>query len=171
MIQRMYGVEMEVPAGKLPGDYAQVIAQIDKTVEVFDRDQQLFILPSEEQRQLLIAILDVYEMTGELFDLWLLPPDTGSGHAADYGFTSLAAHVYLYGSMVAFFRLNPSVGRSEDRWAAFEQVKDHLLLSLPEKSNQMLHIIAQNDKQLVGGIARAFGVEVAWVTPGNAPDQ
>lgn len=162
MIRKLYGVEMEVPSGKLPGFYAQVIHKIGDGVQVFDRDQQLFIVENEAERDKLIKILDHYNMTGELFTLWLLPDDVDPAAISDHGFTSTGDHSFLYDDAVAFFRFQPKEGQPQDRWAALEQMKEYLLVSLPEKSNETLHVVDKNQCDLLERIARAYKVSLYW---------
>lgn len=165
MIRKLYGVEMDPPAGKLPGFYAQVIHKIGDGVQVFDRDQQLFIVESEDQREKLIEILDHYHMTGELFTLWLLPAGLEEADISDHGFTSASENSYLYDDAVAFFRFHQKTGLPQDRWAALEQMKEHLLVSLPEKSNETLYAVDKNQIDLLNGIARAYQVALQWENP------
>jgi hypothetical protein len=163
MIRKLYGVEMQVPAGKLPGFFAQVIHKIGDNVTVFDRDQQLFIVSSEADRDKLIEIFDKYHLTGDLFGLWLLPEDAEASLAGDYGFSSAAGHTYLYDELVAFFRFDQNEGLAQDRWAALEQMKEHLIASLPENANGMLYIVDKNQVDLIDGIARAYKVSLVWL--------
>lgn len=163
MLRKLYGVEMQIPAGKLPGFFAQIIHKIGDNVTVFDRDQQLFIVPSEAEREKLIEIFDKYHITGDLFALWLLPAEAGAGIAGDYGFTSAAGNRYMYDELVSFFRFNQDEGNSQDRWAALEQMREHLIVSLPEKANDALHIVDKNQVDLIEGIARAYKVSLVWL--------
>lgn len=158
----MFGVEMDAPKGKLPGFYAQAIRRIGDAVRVFDRDKQLLIVEREEDREKLIAILDCYGMAGERFDLWLLPEGTDASRLGDYGFVSASGRAYLYADLVAFFRLDPSAGTPEDRWAALEQMKEYLIASLPGARGDHLHAVDRDQRELMEKIARAYGAPLVW---------
>lgn len=49
MIRRVWTIEMEIPSGKLPGFYAQMIHKIGDEVEIIDRFGQMFIVADSKQ--------------------------------------------------------------------------------------------------------------------------
>lgn len=160
-MKRMFGVEMQAPAGKLPGFYAQVIHKIGDNVNVFDRDGQLLIVEGEHDRQKLNELLTKASMLGEEFSLWLLPPDTEIIHLDDIGFESQEGHTYLYADRVAFFSLDVSEGDDQDQWAALEQMKEAILGRIPSTPAD-LYLIDPAHDQLIDGIARAYNISVLW---------
>jgi hypothetical protein len=161
-VLRMYGVEMQVPGGKLPGFYAQVIHKIGDHVNVFDRDGQLLIVPDDEARAKLSEILGNANMLGDTFALYLLPDGAVVFHLADYGFRSQDGHTFLYADRVSLFHLDASTGSADNRWAALEQMKEHLAGKL-ETSNPPLYIADNNAKELIDGIARSYRIGVRWI--------
>lgn len=163
-MERMYGVEMQVPAGKLPGFYAQVVHKIGDNVEVFDRDQQMFIVKREAEREQLLAILGKHQMAGELIDLWRLPEDIKDAPDSDYGFVSLSGNAYLLADLVAFFQFTQPSGSSQEQWAALQQMKEHILLDITSGSDSpRLYAVDRNLADLIDGIARAYRVNVKWI--------
>lgn len=162
MLQNMYGIEMEISSGKLPGFYAQVIHKIGDQVELFDRDGQLMIVATSAQLQALAALLDSHGMAGEQFELLLLPDGTEMDQLHDYGFISMLEHVFLYTERIAAFTLETTAGSDADRWAALEQMQEHIIHSLPEVANKTLHLIDKNHVELLEGIARAYQVRLNW---------
>ncbi|MGE5703773.1 MAG: hypothetical protein ACM32O_14700 [Clostridia bacterium] len=163
MLQKMYGMEMNVPAGKLPGFYAQLIHKIGDRVEVFDRDQTMFILDKPEQREILRSLLAPYNMVGEEYDLWLLSVPVPAEEIVDYGFVSQAEHAYLFADTIDIFRFDSTKGSAEDRWAALQQMQEHIIISLPESVKETLYLIDKNYTDLIGGIANAYAVGVDWI--------
>ncbi len=162
-MRRMYGVEMQAPGGKLPGFYAQVIHKIGDNVNVFDRDQQYLIVENEEEKMKLTEILEKAKMLGDSFDLWLLPEGSSVQDIADFGFSSQNHHTYLYADQVSLFQWNDRAGAKDDRWAAMEQMKEHLLTSLPASDGSQAYLIAKHDEELIEGIARAYQVSLTWI--------
>ncbi|WP_241254388.1 hypothetical protein [Brevibacillus sp. SYP-B805] len=162
MMKRMYGVELQVPSGKLPGFYAQMVHKIGDTVKVFDRDQQLMIVESEAERDKLMEILEKHRMAGDLVDLWLLPAGQESANP-DYGFVSLSGNSYLLADLVAFFQFNDLEGSPQDRWAALEQMNEHVVASLTDEGGRPLYIVDRSMTDLIDGIARAYRVSVQWM--------
>lgn len=162
MLRKMYGVEMEVPSGKLPGYYAQVVHKIGDQIEVFDRDGQLLIVSTENDRNSLVDILEKHLMAGEQFELWLLPPETDAEAVGDYGFISMSGHVFLYTYLVDAFTFDPAFGSAQDRFAALQQMKEHIIHSLPEATDEALHLIDKNHDELIAVIANAYQVKFVW---------
>ncbi len=163
-MERMYGVEMQVPTGKLPGFYAQVVHKIGDSVQVFDRDQQMFIVKTETEREQLVAILSKHQMAGELLDLWRLPDEVKDAPDSDYGFVSISGNAYLLADLVAFFQFTQPSSFSQEQWAALEQMKEHILLEIPHSSNTpALYAVDRSLTDLIDGIARAYRIEVEWI--------
>lgn len=160
----MYGVEMQVPTGKLPGFYAQVIHKIGDHVNVFDRDKLLFIVEGEEERDKLEAVLTKSHMLGEVFPLLLLPPQAQVVSLDDTGFISESGNHYLYTDRVALFALALDEGNDRDRWAAEEQLKEHAVGFIPgEVQDTSVWIVDHSLAELVEGIARAYRLSVNWL--------
>lgn len=162
-MKRMYGVDMQVPAGKRPGFYAQVIHKIGDHVNVFDRDGRLFIVESPQERDTLRDLLQKAGMLGEEFTLWLLPEGAEIAHLDDVGFVSHNEHAYLYADRVAAFSLDSSAGEERDRWAALEQCREHVIGTLPPSSSRpALYLVDAGQTDLIDGIARAYRTAVTW---------
>ncbi|MFS0558593.1 hypothetical protein [Brevibacillus sp. 179-C9.3 HS] len=164
-MRHMYGIELHVPAGKLPGFYAQVIHKIGDHVNVFDRDKLLFIVENQAEQEKLEAILAKSNMLGDAFSLLLLPSSTTIDQLDDIGFVSQNEHSYVYADRVALFTLaTPS--ESQDQWAALEQLREHVLGVLPETTHQAeAYLIDQSMMVLAEGIAKAYQVKLVWLHP------
>lgn len=168
MMQRMYGVEMQVPSGKLPGFYAQVIHKIGDHVNVFDRDELLFIVEQEEERDKLIEILSKAQMLGEQFALLHIPAAVSLERIDEVGFVSQSERMYLYAERVALFSLDPQAGDAQDRWAALEQLKEHLIGEIPAGEEPPVYILENTMTELAERIARAYRVSLHWRHHGEA---
>jgi len=164
----MYGIEMQVPSGKLPGFYAQVIHKIGDHVNVFDREELLFIVANEEECEKLTAILEKADMLGELFPLLYLPADASLTHFEDVGFVSASEQRYLYADRVALFRFADQAEKEQDRWAALQQLTEHLLGSIPASSDSLAsYILDRSLTDLAEGIAKRYGVSLHWLHRGE----
>lgn len=167
-MRHMYGVEIQVPNGKLPGFYAQVIHKIGDHVNVFDRDKLLFIVEGEEERDKLEAVLEGPNMLGDVFSLLLLPEAAQVESLDDLGFISQNGHLYLYAERVALFTLSDDSENEKDRWAAREQLREHVLGQFPDPSSSAtVSIIDSSLPDLVDGIARAYQLSVRWIHRGD----
>ncbi|GED70589.1 hypothetical protein BRE01_42910 [Brevibacillus reuszeri] len=163
-MRHMYGVELHVPAGKLPGFYAQVIHKIGDHVNVFDRDKLLFIVETTEEREKLEAILTKSSMLGDVFSLLLLPASAELAHLDDSGFISPNENMYLYAEIVSMFTLTAGSGSVQDRWAAIEQLQEHLLGMIPQTDDEApVYIIDRNLAELAEGIVRAYQIPLTWL--------
>lgn len=164
----MYGVEMQVPSGKLPGFYAQVIHKIGDHVNVFDRDELLFVVENEEECEKLTAILEKADMLGEIFPLLNLPSNASLTHLEDVGFVSASEQRYLYADRVALFCFADPAENMQDRWAALQQLNEHLLGSIPASSDSPhYYILDQSQQDLAEGIATRYGVSLHWLHGGE----
>lgn len=167
-MRHMYGVEIQVPDGKLPGFYAQVIHKIGDHVNVFDRDKLLFIVEGDEERDKLEAVLTKPSMLGDVFTLLLLPATVQMKALDDVGFISQNGHHYLYADRVALFTFTESTGNEKDRWAAQEQLCEHLLGHIPDPSSTpSVFIIDSSLPDLAEGIARAYQLSIQWFHRGD----
>ncbi|MDF2682803.1 MAG: hypothetical protein K0R47_3993 [Brevibacillus sp.] len=167
-MRHMYGVEIQVPDGKLPGFYAQVIHKIGDHVNVFDRDKLLFIVESEDERDKLAAVLTKPNMLGDVFALLLLPATVQVEALDDVGFISQNGHHYLYADRVALFTFTESTGNEKDRWAAQEQLREHLLGLFPDASSSSpVFIIDSSLSDLAEGIVRAYQHSIQWIHRGE----
>lgn len=166
-MRHMYGVELDVPAGKLPGFYAQVIHKIGDHVNVFDRDKLLFVVENDTEREKLEGVLTKSSMLGDVFPLLLLPSTTQLAHLDDVGFISQNEHLYLYADRVSLFTIPPAIGSAQDRWAASEQWSEHVLGTVPQDGDEPeLYIIDSSMEQLAEGIARAYQLTLTWLHRG-----
>lgn len=163
-MQRMYGIEMHVPVGKLPGFYAQVIHKIGDHVNVFDRDDLLFVVESEEDCEQLSTILEKSNMLGDRFELLYVPSSASLEQLQDIGFVSQNDRMYLYADRVSCFSFDLQTGSSQDRWAALEQLKEHVRGEIPGADGQSpLYILDSSMPDLAEGIAKAYQVSLQWL--------
>ncbi|MED3499785.1 hypothetical protein [Brevibacillus agri] len=163
-MRHMYGIELAIPDGKLPGFYAQVIHKIGDHVNVFDRDKLLFIVENEAEKDKLEAILQKSQMLGDGFSLLLLPPEAMVGHLDDIGFVSPNDHMFVYADQVALFTVDKASGTPADRWAAAEQWKEHVSGTIPQaEEEETIYLLDSSLTELVEGIAKAYQVQVQWL--------
>lgn len=163
-MRHMYGIELAIPDGKLPGFYAQVIHKIGDHVNVFDRYKLLFIVENEAEKDKLEAILQKSQMLGDGFSLLLLPPEAMVGHLDDIGFVSPNDHMFVYADQVALFTVEKASGTPADRWAAAEQWKEHVSGTIPQaEEEETIYLLDSSLTELVEGIAKAYQVQVQWL--------
>ncbi|WP_139489987.1 hypothetical protein [Brevibacillus dissolubilis] len=162
MLERAYGLEMEIPSGKLPGFYAQMVHKIGDEVKVADRDQKLFIVDSEEELEKLSAVLTKYQALGERFELWRLPEGALGDRLTDFGFESVNGRLYLYDHLVAFCRVDLNSGAANERVSALEQMKLNVLSVLRGK-NETVYVVDENHVELVESVAKRFDVQLEWI--------
>lgn len=163
-MQRMYGIEMQVPVGKLPGFYAQVIHKIGDHVNVLDRHDLLLIVETEEECEQLSTILEKSDMLGDRFELLYVPASASLEQLQDVGFASQNDRMYLYADRVACFSFDLQAGSSQDRWAALEQLKEHVLGEIPGADGQSaLYILDSSMPDLAEGVAKAYQVSLRWL--------
>ena len=164
-MRHMYGIELAIPAGKMPGFYAQVIHKIGDHVNVFARDKLLFIVENEVERDKLAAILQKSNMLGDSFSLLLLPPQAVIDEVGDIGFVTENGHTLVYADQVALFTADKDSGSPDDRWAAAEQWKEHVKGTIPQADQEdTIYLIDSNLTELAEGIAKAYKVKLRFLT-------
>ena len=104
------GLMMDLPDGKIPGFYAQIVKALAGKVELFDRDKEMLIVSNEEQQRAALEVMAHFNIETTIMDLRLLGDDAElTDLFSDYGFTSRAEHNYLYDKIVIPFRFTAIV--------------------------------------------------------------
>lgn len=154
-----YGVMMNLPDGKLPGFYAQIIKALANQTTLFDRDKELLIVHTEEERSSVIKVLEHFGVSFEPIELILLPDDAVlSPHSDDYGFSSRANFTYLYKELVSIFYIKAESSNSEKNQALL-QIQEHLIAQYKESQNTY-YVIDKQFNDLMKGIAKAYKCEI-----------
>jgi hypothetical protein len=121
---------LDMPEGKLPGFYAQIVKGLAQRVTLFDRDKELLVLNTTQDREAVIELLQHYHIPSEEMQLLLLPSDSDLyASFTDYGFTSRAERHYLYDDLVSLFCFGESGLTQADPANALLQMQEHLVAS------------------------------------------
>jgi hypothetical protein len=149
------GLMMDLPDGKLPGFYAQIVKALAGKVELFDRDKEMLIVSNETQKLAALEVMAHYNIETNLMELRLLPDDAElTDLFSDYGFTSRAEHNYLYDKLVVPFRFTlDSPGEDVDQAAL--QIEEHLL-ALYKNQERDVYVVDRQYEELMQGIAKAY---------------
>jgi hypothetical protein len=153
---------MELPDGKMPGFYAQIIKALANKVQLYDRDKELLIVNEAEELNAIMEIMTHYKINTERMDLVLLPAAASLSHSfTDYGFTSRAENQYLYKEQLSFFRFAPDSIHSE-RAQALDQLEEHLIVHF-EVQEDTVYGIDKHLEELAKGITKAYNCEIQFV--------
>lgn len=153
---------MELPDGKLPGFYAQVIKALAAKAPLFDRDKELLIFSAQEEREAAYPIMEQYRIPYEAIDLLLLPaPVDAKPTLTDFGLISRSENVYVYHHSVCLFKLQAEGPDSEPDQAA-QQMDEHLLARYSQDGEIRFVAEAQSDELMIG-IAKAFRCTVLFI--------
>jgi len=157
-----WGVLIDLPDGKLPGFYAQIVKALAGKVNLFDRDKELLVLGSEDEQQTALDVMDDYKVPAEPLPLLLLPATAETTALfSDYGFESRLGHRYLYAGQVRVFRFAADVAAQAG--PAVMQMQEHLLARFPDKDGEMLYAVSRQLDALMSGIARAYRCDIVFV--------
>ncbi|MDF2658871.1 MAG: hypothetical protein K0Q94_1662 [Paenibacillus sp.] len=160
---RKYGVEVQLPDGKKPGDYAGFVQALANCVRLSDRDMELLIVDEDRERAILTELIEEYEFEYEPFELLKLPEKAEvTPLFEDYGFVSLSGGCYLYGHLCAVYRFAESDGLAEPVQAA-AQMEEHLIARFPYEGS-VHYAVDRSLGELMHGIAKAYGcrLQFAW---------
>lgn len=157
-----YGVEMQLPDGKGTDNYAQLIKALAAEVRITDRDKELLIVESEEERDSIISLLNDYKLVYEEFELLRLPDGAEVTLLFDdYGFVSASNMIYLYAPMCALFKFVQAGKNAEPKQAA-EQMEEHLLARF-SVGDEICYAVDRGLSDLIRGIAKAYRCQVQFI--------
>jgi hypothetical protein len=159
IIARKSALLMDMPEGKLPGFYAQIIKALASKAPLFDRDKELLIFNSPSERELAYPVMEQYKVPYENMELLLLPAASDyKSDFTDYGFISRSDNGYLYADSVYLFTLHSS-GPNAEPVQALEQLEEHLLVSSPHSAAEAYYATDAQHDELVHRIAKAYNCE------------
>lgn len=72
-LQMKFGLAMDLPEDKRAGYYAQIVKALAGKASLFDRDKELLIFSTPQEREQAKPIMNQYSVPCEEFDLLLLP--------------------------------------------------------------------------------------------------
>jgi KaiC/GvpD/RAD55 family RecA-like ATPase len=151
---------MDLPDGKLPGFYAQIIKALADKVRIFDRDKEMLIVSTEEERESVLEVMKRYKVVTEPMELLLLSEDATLTDAfSDYGFISRADNTYVYAKLICSFHLL-SEEPSSEREQALEQLDEHLIAQFTE-NGKPAYMVDNQLEELVQGIAQAYRCQIS----------
>jgi hypothetical protein len=160
---KKYGLMMHLPEGKLPGFYAQVVKNVAAAAPLFDRDKELLIVSTEEERSSVTVALAKMKIDCEPLDLLLLPERAQTGDLfEDYGFESIFGNKYLYADRAVLFRFPKEQPADAEPAPAHEQLEEHIIIECKEEEGK-LYGIELHLKETAEGIARRFGCKLDFL--------
>ncbi|CAH1204498.1 hypothetical protein PAECIP111891_02520 [Paenibacillus allorhizoplanae] len=149
------GLMMDLPDGKIPGFYAQIVKALAGKVELFDRDKEMLIVSNEEQQRAALDVMAHFNIETSIMELRLLAEEAGlTDLFSDYGFTSRAEHNYLYDKIVIPFRFTANSPAAEVDQAVL-QVEEHLIAQYKEGDHDV-YVVDRQLEELMHGIAKAY---------------
>ncbi len=153
---RKFAVIMQLPEGKLPGFYAQVIKALATKAQVFDREKEILIIEHIQNLSPIQQILDQYNISFDFLPLIHVPSSaTLKPDYEDFGFITRSDHTFLYEDSIILFTFTHILGHSEDYAMALIQLDEHLIASFP--IGETLYYIAEKQYQdCFLGIAKAY---------------
>jgi hypothetical protein len=155
------GLMMDLPDGKIPGFYAQIVKALAGKVELFDRDKEMLIVSNEEQQRAALEVMAHFNIETTIMKLRLLVEDAElTDLFSDYGFTSRAEHNYLYDKIVIPFRFTANSSAVEVDQAVL-QVEEHLIAQY-KTGDHDVYVVDRQLEELMLGIAKAYrcGIEI-----------
>lgn len=159
---RKYGLEMQLPEGKMPGFYAQIIKGIADRAPLFDRYKELLIFDSPELLPAAEDLLNHYRVPAERCELLLLPMESMERGPLfeDYVLVSRAENGFADLTLTAAFSLTAAKPDAEPA-PALQQLDEHLIGSF-RAENGHVHLIDRQLAELAEKIAQVYSCGVEW---------
>ncbi|WP_372662993.1 hypothetical protein [Cohnella sp.] len=161
-LAKMIGLDMHLPAGKLPGFYAQIIKGIAQNAPLYGRYKELLIFKSEDQIPQALKVLEHYRVPSERCDLLLLPPEglEQDDLFDDYAIITRNENIFVDLALVALFTIHATKPDAEPA-PALLQLKEHMIGNI-SSNNVTMHLIDRQLKELADRIAKAYSCDVEW---------
>lgn len=160
-MQTKIGISMSMPEGKLPGYYAQIVKALASKTQLFDRDKDLLVVSTPNERDAVLDIMRQYKVDTEELELLLLPEDAQTSPLFDdYGFTTRFDNRYLYRNLVFLFRLRTdATGAEPDQ--ALRQLDEYVIASFTSEGEPSpVYAVDKQHDELVPRLAAAYGCTV-----------
>jgi hypothetical protein len=157
---------LDMPEGKLPGFYAQIVKGLAQRVTLFDRDKELLVLNTIKDRDAVIELLEHYHIQSEEMQLLLLPSNSSLyASFTDYGFTSRAERHYLYDHLVSIFCFGESGSTQAEPANALLQIQEHLIAEFQIDDVSYFTVDSQLN-ELIERIALAYRCSIKFTKKG-----
>lgn len=151
---------LDMPEGKPPDFYAQIIKGLAERVTLFDRDKELLVLDSIQDRDAVLDLLEHDHIPSEEMILVLLPVDSKLYPTfSDYGFTSKADRHYLYEHLVRTFHFSEELAPQSDSENALLQMEEHVIARFLS-GNSTFYAVDSQFNELIERIAVAYKCSV-----------
>ncbi len=158
-------VIMDLPEGKLPGYYAQIVKALAGGVSLFDREKKETLIVSDpEELQAVERIMERYRVPFDTARLFFLLPDDAllTGIFTDYGFESRSGNRYIFQEKAAVFRLQSDHRELAESDQAGEQIAEHMIAKFT-RGREEIYVVEGHLRELMTGIAKAYRCEIEWL--------
>jgi hypothetical protein len=157
------GLEMQLPEGKLPGFYAQIVKGIAERAPLLDRYKELLIFDSEAHLPPVIALLEHYRVPFDRCELIMAPPQgVEAGELYDdYAIVTRNENVFFDLSLTALFALDATRPEAEPA-PALLQLQEHLIGQFANEG-RTVYLIDRQLTPLADKIASAYRCNVVWL--------
>lgn len=157
-----FAIAMHLPEDKRPGFYGQIVKGIAAKATLFDRDKDLLIADSGEDRELLVELLDKLHVAFDRIDLLLLPENAWtSAILGDYGVETRAGNRYVQTSLTALFTFADGQPDEAEPEAALLQLQE-LLIGRFASDGADWYVIDREQQELAERIASSYRCLLAF---------
>ncbi|GGG10397.1 hypothetical protein [Paenibacillus abyssi] len=162
-MRTVMGLQMDLPQGKLPGFYAQIIKGIADITTLIDRSGELLFIEPQHAAAVM-KVLQHYKVEAEQ-DEWieLSEPDWRlEAIWEDYGVTARAGGKFAELRLACVGAVYPA-DSSEELEQAWMQIEEHNIASLQTAANRRLFVVDRQLAELIEGIAKAYRCNLEWL--------
>ncbi|XEC96851.1 hypothetical protein AB6A23_10105 [Paenibacillus tarimensis] len=161
-MKQVSGIQMQLPEGKLPGFYAQIIKGIAEHAAIVDRSGEL-MFAREEHTEAINKVLRHYKVDSTTSS-WLQLTDSEWSLGRlwdDYGITARAGGWFADLQLAAAGNLL-AIDNASETEQAWLQIEEHHIAML-QKDSRRSFVVDRQLSELIDGIARAYRCHVEWL--------
>lgn len=161
-IQRLIGLEMQVPHNFHPEIAAKMLKQIEQRVPLFDRYMDLLIIESEHHIAAITEVLEHYRVDADTCELVLLPSaEIEKGELyEDYAILTPNDHIFFDLSLTALFSLHAEKLDAEPA-PALLQLEENLIGHI-KNDNLNIYLIDRQLVDLAVKVAQVYSCTLKW---------
>ncbi|WP_274651874.1 hypothetical protein [Paenibacillus humicola] len=158
-MEKLIGIELQLPEGKLPGFYAQIVKGIADAAPLVDRDKTLLFLAGEGDADAVEQFVSRYRVGTERSE-WAPLDESWSADErlfTDFGVVTRSGRHYIDLQLAAVVAIVPAGDDAEPDQASLQA--EEFAFARKQEEGRRLFAVGRHHAELLEGVARAYGCQ------------